>query len=142
MAYMDLANKKENTMSTTTKQLNQLIETLNHQGILDTSLISDGYHTFGELYKHRIALFIYLVKTLHDLSTTNKTWIYKRNHDGIGWSGWFGMGINFEEGKQITYHLPIEYWDSCLKYVDEVWDINPYYDGHTGADVIERLLNL
>lgn len=37
-------------MQTVTQQLNTLIQTLNSQGILDTSQVSDGQHTFAELY--------------------------------------------------------------------------------------------
>ena len=31
---------------------------------IDTNLISDGYHTFGELYDHRFALFLARLATL------------------------------------------------------------------------------
>ena len=31
---------------------------------VDTNFVSDGFHTFGELYEHRITLFIVLAKQL------------------------------------------------------------------------------
>lgn len=53
---------------------------------------------------------------------------------------WFIAGINKEKGNQITYHLRKSiYWDK-LK-VEEL-DNAPEWDGHTPADVIERLLKL
>lgn len=58
--------------------------------------ISDGYHTFGELYEHRIALFIALCRAIE--GTENDAWKMPPK------DGWFLMGIGKEKGKQITYH--------------------------------------
>lgn len=111
------------------KKINNEIQKLPNKG-----QVSDGYHTFDELYKHRVLLFLALCKQMPE-----KCWKYKKNADGKKWDGWFGLGLFPEHGKQITYHLPIEYWSSisCKQF-----DRNPYYDGHTSADVLTRLKNI
>jgi hypothetical protein len=54
--------------------------------------------------------------------------------------GWFVMGIRMMPGNQITYHLPIRLWDRT----NFAWTLDkaPEWDGHTSADVIERLYKL
>lgn len=111
---------------------------------VDTNMVSDGYHTFGELYEHRIVLFIALcnhLDTSDDCSPTDEYHVWKsmKHSDGSEWEGWFIMGIGKEKGKQITYHLPIEKWHQCrCVTVDQA----PEWDGHTATDVLERLKNL
>lgn len=91
--------------------------------------VSDGYHTFNELYEHRHLLFIYLASTQ---LRAFKTWL---DNEKEAWAGWFILGINTEHG-QISYHLPEKYWD--LAAVPEV-EFNEAYDGHDSRDVLERL---
>lgn len=124
------------------KQINEIIQ----KEKLDTNLISDGYHTFKELYDHRIALFITLcnfialpTKRFKKAQGKQIPWKSLKHSDGSEWDGWFIAGIGFEKGEQLTYHLPIQEWDK-LK-VNE-WEKAPEYDGHTPNDVIERLLSL
>lgn len=116
------------------KALNDLIKNLE----VDTNLISDGYHTFGELYEHRIALFIVLCNYLEGI-TQDFIWKSKKHHDGTMFDGWFIAGIGKARGEQISYHLPMNKWD--LLKVDEL-DKAPEWDGHTPKDVVERLLKL
>lgn len=99
----------------------------------DKGNISDGYHTFNELYVHRHALFINVVNANQD-----KSFKTLRNDSGEQLDGWFIAGINTVHG-QITYHLPIAYWDQ-VKAIEV--DCNSDYDGHSSADVVERLLAL
>ena len=123
----------------------------------NTNDISDGFHTFGELYEHRIELFVTLCRKLmdgYDDLVDNesqhgcgypemwkpKIWRSKKHNDGTELSGWFIMGIGKKEGEQITYHLPINKWDECD--FAETLDTAPPWDGHTSADVLERLKQL
>lgn len=103
--------------------------------------ISDGYHTFDELYEHRIVNFIAVCRLLQLVPIPPSVWISKKHSDGSEWDGWFIMGIGTEPGEQISYHLPISKWDECYKIA--TW-INhaPKWDGHTSADVLERLTKL
>lgn len=115
---------------------------------LDTNLISDGYHTFGELYEHRITLFIALLSTKAEIRDgmdidfvyKDDIWKSKTHSDGSVWDVWFILGIFKEPGNQITYHLPISKWDDC-EFAKEL-DKAPEWDGHTSEDVLKRLKNL
>ena len=102
----------------------------------------DGYHTFDELYDHRITLYIALCRVLAKDAGHNGVWRSKKHSDGeLAFGGtWFVLGIGKEAGKQITYHLPIERWDETAfaKTLERALK----WDGHTSADVLERLKNL
>ncbi len=97
--------------------------------------ISDGYHTFDELYENRIALFIALCKRI------------EKDTDIITWrseveDGWFIMGIYLTEGNQITYHLPESKWKQT-EFCTTIINKDTYkYDGHTPADVLEQIKKL
>ena len=93
--------------------------------------ISDGYHTFEELYQHRCTLFACLMKSHPDLS-----WKSKKHSDGSAWDGWFIAGMRLPSG-DITYHLPADMWE-LLSGVDTL-DLGVAWDGHTSADVVARL---
>lgn len=109
-----------------------------------TGKISDGYHTFDELYDHRIELFIALCSTMTgfivDCGDYAGVWRSKLHHDGSGIEGWFIMGINKDKGNQISYHIPIDRWEDTN--FAETLDRAPEWDGHTPKDVLERLKNL
>jgi len=115
----------------------------------DLSQVSDGYHTIAELYEHRIALFIALCKLItdHELwkmiaegNTKFTVWRSKYHSDGSpAYDGWFVLGIGKKDGKIITYHIPNRYWEEC-SFAEEV--PKAFFDGHTSADVLERLKTL
>lgn len=105
--------------------------------------VSDGYHTIQELYDHRIALFIALcrAKTNHFLDGQDvNPWRSKLHSDGSSIPDWFILGIGRDKGEQITYHLPMSRWDETD--FAETLDRAPEWDGHTSADVLERLKTL
>jgi hypothetical protein len=112
---------------------------------MDTNKVSDGYHTFGELYEHRITNYLVLCRELahnpkrHD---SHPVWRSKNHSDGqpAYGGGWFVLGIGTEPGQQITYHLPIAAWDKTW-FAKEL-DKAPEFDGHTPADVLNRLAEI
>lgn len=87
--------------------------------------LSDGYHTFDELYEHRNRLFISLCLLLRGSARMGKLS-----------EGWFVLFLTLPTG-QISYHLPERYYGRLLGRigVDEefVWD------GHSSGDALERL---
>lgn len=106
---------------------------------IDTNKVSDGFHTFGELYEHRIVLFIKMCKIMNRHMEYLKIWKSLKHHDGTGYEGWFIAGIGIKNGEQISYHLPISKWDECdFTELDRA----PEWDGHTSNDVLERLKQL
>lgn len=96
--------------------------------------ISDGYHTFNELYHHRAILFSVICNSMSD-----KAWKSKLHDTGDMYDGMFIVGIETPEG-QATYHYDIEpYWD--LFKVKEL-EKAPKYDGHTPQEAIDRISKL
>ena len=108
-------------------------------GIEINGSTSDGYHTFDELYEHRFVLWIALCRKT--AATTreqwNPTWRSKFNGDGSHYEGWFLLGMFSEPGHQITYHLPLSRWDECG--FARTLEKGQEFDGHTSADVLERI---
>ena len=114
----------------------------------------DEYHTFGELYEHRLTLFIQLCRfMLKDSETAYKyeeprdiyyrngcIWRSQLHSDGTSFNGWFVMGIRTDLGKQITYHIPIDRWDETD--FAQTLEKAPEFDGHTSDDVLVRLKTL
>ncbi|MFA5993345.1 MAG: hypothetical protein WC823_00125 [Parcubacteria group bacterium] len=114
----------------------------------NTNDVSDGYHTFGELYDHRITLFIALCKEI-DFSNkaygydNRQVWRSKKHSDGeicFGTGTQFVLGLGYNKGEQLTYHIPIERWEECR--FAETLEKAPEWDGHTSSDVLERIKNL
>jgi hypothetical protein len=102
----------------------------------DNIQISDGYHTFDELYDHRFALYIALCRAVR---REQSVWKSKLHSDGTMYPGWFILGIGDQPGQQITYHLPMSWWDRADFHEDT---IALPWDGHTSDDVVTRLLEL
>ena len=108
----------------------------NKVGGIDPNKISDGYHTFGELYEHRCALFIQLCKCYKD-----DCWFSLKHSDESSYDGWFILGLFKKSGQQITYHLPEKHLKEVRSFSEEL-EFAPEYDGHSPEDVIQRLNNL
>lgn len=105
-------------------------------GVADIDDLSDGFHTFRQLYYQRMMLFAVIVKQNKD-----RAWKSFRHEDGeycFG-GGWFIVGIDTPEGS-YTYHYEneYEYWDmfDCVDLPRA-----KHWDGHTEKDVT-RLLSL
>jgi hypothetical protein len=102
-----------------------------------TPEISDGYHTFAELYEHRHSLMLALMHSLSSLS-----WFSRRHADGelpFGDNKWFIVGIQLPTGP-ITYHLPIRLFDLARKTGAQELETGRPWDGHTADEVVSRLL--
>jgi hypothetical protein len=100
--------------------------------IYDLSKFSDGYHTFEELYYHRMILFSIICNQNH-----GKAWKSKLHNDGTMFDDYFIVGIDTPKG-QYTYHYEIKHWH----YFDVLeLEKAPEYDGHKPKD-IDRLLSL
>ena len=106
---------------------------------LPVGRLSDGYHTFDDLYEHRCTLFVLLLNALTDLDEDIVTWKSRVHSDGTSYKGWFIAGLHSAGGEQITYHLPDKFW-SILSLPQEL-DKAPEFDGHTPQDVLTRLLD-
>lgn len=104
--------------------------------------VSDGYHTFDELYEHRCLLFCWLLVFVRQEEERPagfdlECWKSRKHSDGSSFPGWFVAGIESPVFGQITYHLPDRMWE-LLPSVEKM-ETAPPFDGHTSQDVINRL---
>lgn len=96
--------------------------------------LSDGYHTFDELYNHRALLFASLCMT----TFKHCSWKSLLHHDPDDpmFDKMFIVGIETPYG-QATYHYNIDpYWS--MFNVREV-PRAPKFDGHSPTDAINRI---
>lgn len=100
---------------------------------LKTGDLSDGYHTFNELYHHRAVLFSVIVNQNKAIA-----WKSKKHSDGTMYDGMLIVGIDTPQG-QYSYHCDIEpYWNMFeCKELDNA----PVWDGHEPKD-IDRLKSI
>ena len=70
-----------------------------------TNDISDGSHTFGELYHDRMVLFSIICETYKD-----SAWKSLKHSDGTIYKDYFIVGIDTSKG-QFSYHYHVDYWN-------------------------------
>lgn len=103
----------------------------------DKGNISDGYHTFNELYEYRL---LYNASMFNELAKQGLYDVHKskRHSDGtipFDDENWFIVQAELPTG-QISNHYEMKDWE--LFNVPEKEKANPY-DGHTPQDVAKRL---
>lgn len=113
------------------EEVRRIIDSLQQEQ--DMGEVSDGYHTFNELYYYRMlynaAFFNLLPKDLVHKS--------KRHHTGeecFG-GGWFVVMANLPTG-QISNHYELKDWDLFKVPEKEFAD---EWDGHTPQEAAKRL---
>jgi len=97
--------------------------------------ISDGFHTFADLYKIRHILCLALAQ----LAMLKGVKVFKSTLHGDEtemYGGYFILVIETPQG-QISFHMPLEYWD-YLPNIVEKYDWS--FDGHTYIEVYQRIL--
>jgi hypothetical protein len=107
-----------------------------HIEVLSSSIeVSDGHHTFGELYDHRRALTAALCRAI-----SLDAWRSKAHHpedspmfDG----GYFIVGVSLPTGT-ITYHYKLKHWDDFAGVIELAHA--PRWDGAAPGDTVTRLL--
>ena len=115
------------------KRMEAICEIANIKDIGD---LSDGYHTFNQLYHQRAVLFATIVNQNKDISWKSfKHSDGKYCFDSDGY--WFIVGIDTPEGS-YTYHYEKSYWDM---FKCQELECGKEWDGHTEEDVT-RLLSL
>lgn len=101
-------------------------------GKFEKGKLSDGYHTFDELYYHRMVLFSIICNTYKE-----QAWKSWKHHDDTMFDDYFIVGLQTPEG-QYTYHYHKDEWDMFkVKELEKA----PVYDGHKPSD-ITRLISL
>ncbi len=122
------------------KEIKSLMITPTIDGVDCTSKISDGYHTFEELYEFRK---VYNAALFNEWAAQEKYEIHKskKHYDGKDCfdGGWFIVVAILPKG-QISNHYELKDWD--LFKCEETKKAKYEFDGHTSNDVLERLKNL
>lgn len=112
-----------------------------------TGETSDGFHTFNELYRHRMLLSAALFREWHVYDTDpvspplpgdeihpHKSRLHSDGTEPFG-GGWFIVVAQLPAG-QISYHYELEHWDLFdIPARERAAD----FDGHTPDDVLYRL---
>lgn len=100
---------------------------------------SDGYHTFNELYEFRKVYNAALFNLLADKNDCLVVKSYKHSDGELCFGGgWFIVSAQLPSG-QVSNHYENKDWDL---FRCEVVETAPIWDGHTSADVLERLKSL
>ncbi len=94
--------------------------------------ISDGFHTFAELYEHRAGL----TAALYSHLGPHERWRSKLHHDGTMYDGFFIVGMQLDD-KWVTYHYPADYW---IFFGGPTLDKAPEWDGANAGESVQRLL--
>jgi hypothetical protein len=108
--------------------------------VANAGRVSDGYHTFDELYEFRLlynaALFNEWAKLPGNPYNVHKSQRHAdAPNDHIFGGGWFIVTALLPTG-QISNHYELKDWGLFQVPVQQVAD---RFDGHTPADVAERL---
>lgn len=106
----------------------------------DNGKVSDGYHTFDELYEFRK---LYNAALFNEWAAQKKYQVHKshRHFDGelcFG-GGWFIVVAMLPTG-QISNHYRMDDWE--LFQIPSYQKVLFEFDGHTPSDVCERLHQL
>lgn len=103
----------------------------------DKGNISDGYHTFNELYEYRLlynaSMFNELAK--QGLYDVHKSKLHSDGTIPFGDDNWFIVQAELPTG-QISNHYEMKDWDLFQVPIKEKAN---QYDGHTPQDVAKRL---
>jgi len=94
--------------------------------------VSDGFHTFDELYYHRMMLFAVICNTYK-----NKAWKSWKHEDNTMYDDYFIVGITTPKG-DYSYHYHKDHWS---KFNVKELDNAPKWDGHQPKDT-DRLFSL
>ena len=116
------------------------VKELNLPAGVEAGNVSDGFHTFDELYEFRK---LYNAALFNEWAKQNKYNVHKaaRHFEGdkcFG-GGWFIVVAVLPEG-QISNHYEMKDWD--LFQVPEHEKALFEFDGHTSEDVMTRLKNI
>lgn len=111
----------------------------------DVSRITDGSHTFDELYDHRCTLFLCLTSAVAGGISDNNfgiksIWHSILHDDGTAFEGYTVVGIETSYG-QCSYHVKDTPYGNFLRKNFQLYELEraPAWDGYTPHDVLIRL---
>lgn len=111
---------------------------------VDSSLVSDGYHTFAELYRYRMLYNALWLNAVHEHAEAEGISGYpidihksRLHHDGTMPFGddWFIVMATLPTG-QVSNHYRVDDWD---KFQIPERDRAAEWDGHTPEQAADRM---
>ena len=127
----DLASDRDNWNNGATAVINHVDE------LACKGELSDGYHTFNELYDYRMIYNALVINQFasQGLYNCHKS---KRHSDGEECFGgdWFIVTMELPTG-QVSNHYEMKYWD---KFKCEERETADPWDGHTPQVAFERMM--
>ena len=115
-------------MNLAIKKINDQIENYKKETGNSVDDISDGYHSFGDLYKHRT--YLLALATIH----MPYAWKARVHEDGTMYDDMFVVGFPTPTG-MVTYHCDNEFWND---FKVPVIPHAPHFDGYSDKDVLDR----
>lgn len=125
--------------------IDQLMKLVGLENFVDVGEVSDGFHTFNQLYEHRNLIFCFLLTLIYRENLSKfQVWKSLKHSDGTMFDSnngdWFIAGLSDETGsRQITYHMSKSRYWGLLDIPER--EFAPEYDGHSPDDVLERLVS-
>lgn len=119
------------------ESINEVIVTTKNSGNLNTKLVSDKYHTFGDLYMERMILFWVICNQNLDVAGKSKKH-FDEEIDPM-FNGDFIVWLNTPEGI-ASYHFKLDFWD-LFDNIKE-YDRSPKYDGYKPVDALKRIQSI
>lgn len=110
------------------ENINMIVKELKFKKLINTKQLSDGYHTFEDLYTQRLFLTAALAK-----SNPNSCYIALSHKDGSMFDDMFVIVFNTKEGL-YSYHYHLRDLD-LFKGIKVLEKELLTYDGHTSSDV-------
>jgi hypothetical protein len=121
--------------------INKLIKEIgNRDKDFKTEKISDGFHTFEELYNFRKTYNAVLFNEWHKQNKYDVHKSIKHSDNALCFGGgWFIVSAILPTG-QISNHYKLEDWD--LFKIPATDKCKHEWDGHTSNDVLDRLKSI
>lgn len=113
------------------KDIQDQINSYKTNGDKSVGELSDTFHSFNDLYDHRMVL------TALAFMNLPYAWKSKKHEDGSMYDNMFIVGAATPDGI-VSYHYDLCNWS--LFKIPEIPHA-PHFDGHTPKDVVERLKN-
>ena len=119
-----------------------LIENKYKDGV--TGLLSDGDHTFDDLYNHRCTLFLALMRVANEHGADygiDDVWFSRTHDDGEVWENYLIVGMQTPYGI-CTYNVrEDQFLELMLSHEMRIKELEraPAWDGHNSDDVLQRL---
>lgn len=93
--------------------------------------------------RHRLSLWVAVCRLIAHSPAYKynfNVWRSKTRGDGTVLEGWFMLGVNKDNGEQMLYYMPIDWWNQTW-FADTLSEA-PKTDGCTSDELLDRIDHL